>query len=265
MIRPLCSVLLQAAARRWPPDTRDDLLSEWRAELHASSGMWQRLRFAGSLAASRPHRAAPVLWTPRSVLGAAASVVVLLGTLAYARVAVAWTSGGSSGTIGWQSWVGAISMVAAILLGFICARFTSGVTQLVRLKGLPFWTFGIIYAALLFGEAAYYNGPDKAALIDNSLWLMSGVVFSLAAVWLTRSRRSAAAWVAVGVGTLLTYWFGRMHGSIFYYAEQMGLVFGLPLPASLAFTVGTSPAVHITLFCFVYTQQLARLPRRLAA
>ncbi|OKI77765.1 hypothetical protein A6A27_17175 [Micromonospora sp. CB01531] len=57
MSRRLAEFLLRSAVRRWPAELHDELSREWRAELHvlAERGQrWRMLRFAASLAASRP-------------------------------------------------------------------------------------------------------------------------------------------------------------------------------------------------------------------
>ena len=55
----LARVLLWIAVRRWPAARRDELAREWSAELHAilaDGNRWEALRFAASLAVSRPAR-----------------------------------------------------------------------------------------------------------------------------------------------------------------------------------------------------------------
>ncbi|PWU50151.1 hypothetical protein DLE60_09755 [Micromonospora globispora] len=57
MTRRAADVLLRVAARRWPTDLRAGLHREWSAELHVLATRGRRaqmLRFAASLAASRP-------------------------------------------------------------------------------------------------------------------------------------------------------------------------------------------------------------------
>lgn len=65
VVQWLVTRLLAWALRRWPEPMREDLSREWTAELHAlgqEDGVaapvraWRQLRFAASLATSRPHR-----------------------------------------------------------------------------------------------------------------------------------------------------------------------------------------------------------------
>lgn len=58
MIRHLVRLLLALAVRRWPAHLRDEMGVEWAAELHELASQRRRvrmLRFAASLAVTRPH------------------------------------------------------------------------------------------------------------------------------------------------------------------------------------------------------------------
>ena len=93
MIKRLCRAFLTAAARRWPDYLRDEMLAEWRAELHAMPGTARRLRYAASLAASRPHREPAVVVRPgRNFAHAVLSLVLIAGLpMLYAQLALGWT------------------------------------------------------------------------------------------------------------------------------------------------------------------------------
>jgi hypothetical protein len=90
-------LLLAVAARRWPAALRDDLHREWVAEVHvlaADREEWRMLRYAASLALSRPARVAPVaapirVWPAvRLVLVAPLAALALLAASLVALSAV---------------------------------------------------------------------------------------------------------------------------------------------------------------------------------
>jgi len=172
MIERLCLLLLRRAAGRWRDD--GEMLAEWRAELYTMDSRRERLRFAASLAASRPHRTRTI---PLS--GALPGVVVsflLLLTLPIAYLAITslfWRIF-SSDTVVWQSSVAVACGVGAVAMGVACARMTSGVTQVIKPLFLPAWVFGVPF--LVYLTLAVLSKPSyMSTLIDTSVWLAGAI------------------------------------------------------------------------------------------
>lgn len=264
MIRRLCGAFLAGAARRWPAELRDEMLAEWRAELHSTPRVWRRLRFAASLAASRPHREPALVVSPRRRLAhAALSLLLLLGLPApYLLLAVTWTWSYSSDTITHQAWVGVGSIAGAIVLGFICARVTTGVTQLISPMLVPLWTFGLALAGILALIAASGGVPAMADLIDLSLWALSAAVLCTLAARLASAGRPALSWGTAAVAVAVSFWFSIMHSNLSRF-EPTGMepfFDGAFLPA-FVFFIGTRGFFHLTLFLVVYAHHLVRRHR----
>jgi hypothetical protein len=257
MIKLLCGVFLNGAASRWPAETREEMLAEWRAEMHAAPGTSRRLRYAVSLAVARPHgeqaiSGATIAW---SLLG---SLVVTVGLpVIYLWKAVDWTGAYSEDTIPWQVWVAVASVVAAVPLAIICARVTSGVTQLIRPAAVGVWTFLPPMIAWFATYFALHGVPVHSDVIDISLWALTATVLCGVAASVAR-RHAAFSWGVLAVGVLAAYWFRNMHNEISHFdLTGMEFFFGGSWPAGYSFLVGSSPNFHVTIFLLVYAHSLA--------
>ncbi|MEV0459146.1 hypothetical protein [Catellatospora methionotrophica] len=258
MIRRLCHTFLAGAARRWPADLRAEMLAEWRAELHALPGMTRRLRYAASLAVSRPHREPAVVVRPgRNVVHAVLSLALLaIVPVLYPGLVVRLSNLYSEDTIAWQVWVGVGGLVAAVVLGIICAGVTTGVTQLVRPVLVPLWTIGAAYAVMLAVLLAQ-GWHDRARLIDMSCWAASAVVLGALAAMAARAGRAALSWGVVATGVAVSWWFWYMHSTMSHFdALGMETFFGGRFLPAYAFVVGTDAMLHVNIFLFVYAQVL---------
>ncbi|GAA2375492.1 hypothetical protein Cme02nite_05050 [Catellatospora methionotrophica] len=255
MIRRLCHALLSSAARRWPADLRAEMLAEWRAELHALPGGGRRLRYAASLAVSRPHREAAVVVRPgRNLAHAVLSLVLLAGLpMVYLELALGWTTGYSEDTVTWQAWVGAGSILAAAGLAIICARVTPGVTQLIRPVLLPLWCFGSPYATLAAWPLLSGHLPNRSHLASGALWALSAVALGTLAA---RARPALVSWGIVAAAVPVSFWFLSMSVEII----AAGYVGSGPL-AEYLFTLAVRTPVHVAVFLLVYANHLARRPR----
>ncbi|MEU8074625.1 hypothetical protein AB0B31_04190 [Catellatospora citrea] len=255
MIGRLCHALLTSAARRWPADLRAEMLAEWRAELHALPGGVRRLRYAASLAVSRPHREAAVLVRPgRNFAHAVLSLVLLAGLpMLYMDLALGWTTVYSEDTVTWQAWVGAGSIPAAAGLAIICARVTTGVTQLIRPVLLPAWSIGSLYATLAAWPLLSGHLPNRSNLASTALWALSAVALGTLAV---RARPALVSWGLVVAAVPVSFWFITM-GIETIGEEYVGRG---PL-AGYLFTLAVRTPVHVAVFLLVYANHLARRPR----
>ncbi|MEV0459145.1 hypothetical protein [Catellatospora methionotrophica] len=254
MIMRLCHALLTSAGRRWPADLRAEMLAEWRAELHALPGTTRRLRYATSLAVSRPHREAAVVTRPGRIFAHALLSLVLLAALPmlYLELALGWTTSYSEDTVAWQAWVGVGSILAAAGLAIICARVTTGVTQLVRPALLPVWSFGILYATLAAWPLLGGYLPNRSHLASAGLWALSAVALgSLAA----RARPALASWGIAAAAVPVSFWFLSMD-----FEPITGYFDGSPL-AGYLFTLAVRTPAHVAVFLLVYATHLARRPR----
>jgi len=264
MIGRLCHALLTSAARRWPAELRDEMLAEWRAEMHAAPGTVRRLRYAASLATSRPHRERAVVARPgRNFAHAALSLLLLAGLpVLYLRLSIAWTTEYNRGTIAWQAWAGAGGIVAAVVLGIICAGITSGVTQLIRPVLIPLWTIGIAYAAMVAAVLVADGYPNRATLIDLSCWALSAAVLGVLATLVARAGRALLSWTIVVIAVAVSFWFANMHSALSHF-DAMGLedFFGGRFLPAYAFVVGINATLHVTIFLLVYAHRLERRHR----
>ncbi|GAA1359110.1 hypothetical protein [Catellatospora chokoriensis] len=255
MIRRLCHALLTSAARRWPADVRAEMLAEWRAELHALPGGVRRLQYAASLAVSRPHREAAVVVRPgRNFAHAVLSLVLLAGLpMVYMDLALGWTTGYSEDTVTWQAWVGAGSIPAAAGLAIICARVTTGVTQLIRPVLLPVWSIGSLYATLAAWPLLSGHLPNRSHLASTALWALSAVALGTLAA---RARPAVVSWGLVAAAVPVSFWFLTMG----FENIGAGYVSSSPL-AEYLFTLAVRTPVHVSVFLLVYANHLARRPR----
>ncbi|MEV4411331.1 hypothetical protein [Catellatospora sp. NPDC049609] len=264
MIKRLCGLLLSVAARRWPARLRDEMLTEWRAELHATPGTLRRWRYAASLATSRPHRQPALVAAPgRNPAHAVLSFLLIAGLpAAYLPFAVSWTSAYSVDTIAWQTWAAAASIVAAVVLGLGCARLTTGVTQLIRPTFVPLWTIGIALAVLLVWPLAEGRLPDRATVIDLSCWALSAVVLCTLAARVALSGRAVLSWAVVVVAGAVAFWFANMHNHLSHFsALGMEYFFDGRFLTAYVFVVAVQPLLHVNVFLLVYTHHLVRRHR----
>lgn len=256
MIKSLCRTLLTAAARRWPEDVRDEMLVEWRAELHAMPGTARRLRYAASLATSRPHREPAVVVRPgRNVAHTVLSLVlVAVLPMLYLQLSLGWTTFYDEYSIGWQAWAGVGGMVGAVLLGIICAGATTGVTQLIRPALVPLWIFGTMFLVLTAWPLLEGFAFNRSHAGDGLRWALSaGLLCTLAG----RISRASLSWAVVAMAVPVSYWAGVTR----FDAYGMELFFdGRVLPAYL-FMFVTQASVHVTIFLLVYANLLVRRHR----
>jgi len=264
MTRRLCHALLTSAARRWPAELRGEMLAEWRAELYAMPGTARRLRYAASLATSRPHREPALVVSPgRNLAHLVLSLVLLAGLPAvYLPLAIGWTSAYWPGSIPGQEWAAAGGIVGAVVLGIICARVTTGVTQLIRPAFVPLWTIGIAYAMLLAWPFLEGHLPYRSDLIDQSCWALSAVVLCVLAGRVARGGKVVLSWGIVVIAVAVSFWFSIMHNNLSHFdALGMETFFdGEFLPAYL-FVVGRHTFLHVTFFLLVYAHHVVRRHR----
>ncbi|WP_144123528.1 hypothetical protein [Catellatospora sichuanensis] len=256
MIKRICSTFLTAAARRWPEDLRDEMLAEWRAELHATPGNARRLRYAASLAASRPHREPAVVVRPgRNFAHAVLSLVLIAGLpMLYLQLALGWTTFRSDDTITWQAWVGAGSIVAAVVLGIICAGVTTGVTQLIRPAFVPLWTFGLMFAVFTAWPLLEGFSLNRSHVGDGFRWALSaGVLCALAG----RVRRAPLSWGIVATAALVSYWSAVTR----FDPYGMEVFFGGEFLPAYLFVLVTAVSIHVAVFLLVYANLLIRRHR----
>ncbi|GAA1402016.1 hypothetical protein ACFQZ4_47550 [Catellatospora coxensis] len=259
MIRRVCNRFLTAAARRWPAELRDEMLAEWRAELHAMPGTARRLRYAASLAASRPHRAEAVAVRPgRSFAHAVLSLVLVMGmAVLCVRITIDWYTGFSEETIAWQAWAAAGGLVIAVGLGIICARVTTGVTQLIRPVFTPLWICGIVYTMSLSWPLVEGYQLTRSAVIDQTCWLLSAVVLCALAGRIARSGRVALSWAVVGVAVLVSFYFAHMHNTLSHFdSPGMEMFFDGAFLRGYLVAVVTQWFLHLTIFLLVYAHSL---------
>jgi hypothetical protein len=252
MIERLCQALLRYAARGWPAAHAASMLSEWQAEVHAEPGRVRRLRFAGSLALARPHgrtAAGPVIAWHRGLL--ASAVLLVVAPIGYRYLSRGWTSSFSEDTVVAQSIVGALSLLAAIGLGWVCATWTAGVAHHVPAPLIAVWTFGLQFAAIVACSAVLSAGPVRSLLIDHACWLVVGVASMQLAMRLPVLPAGAVA----AVGVLAATWFAEfLHRVVYPYP-------GVPQSpmVTVAFAMLVGPVLQVTAFSAVYALRLARL------
>lgn len=256
MIRRLCDRFLTAAARRWPTELREEMLAEWRAELHAMPGTTRRLRYAASLATSRPHREPAAAARPGRDLAHTVLSLVLVAVLPmlYLQLWVGWNTFYDEDSIAWQAWAGLGGIVAAVPLGIICAGATTGVTQLIRPAIVPLWVFGILFTVLTVWPLLEGYAFNRSHAGDGLRWaLTAGVLCALAG----RIRRASLSWTVVAIAVPVAYWSMVTR----FDAYGMELFFdGRVLPAYL-FVLVTQGSIHVTVFLLVYANLLARRHR----
>ncbi|MEU7820872.1 hypothetical protein [Catellatospora sp. NPDC049133] len=256
MIKRVCDRFLTAAARRWPADLREEMLAEWRAELRAMPGTARRLRYAASLATSRPHRAEAVAVRPGRSFAHTVLSLVLVAALPvlYLRLSVEWTTFYDEDSIGWQAWAGVGGMVGAVLLGIICAGVTTGVTQLIRPALVPLWVFGILFVVLTAWPLVEGFAFNRSHAGDGlRLALSAGLLCTLAG----RISRASLSWGVVAIAVPVSYW--AMVTRFDPYGMEM-FFDGRIVPGYLFMFVTQAP-IHVMIFLLVYANLLARRHR----
>ncbi|MEU8074974.1 hypothetical protein AB0B31_05945 [Catellatospora citrea] len=268
MMGRLCHVFLTRAARRWPTDLRDEMLTEWRAELHAMPGTSRRLRYAASLATSRPHREPAVVVSPGRIRSHAILALLFVAGLpmVYLPLALNWTAYHTPYTIAWQTWVAGGSVVGAVALGLVCARMTTGVMQKIRPALVPLWTIGVGYAAVLTSIMIRKILPDGAEFIDLTCWALSAAALCMLAARVARAGHIVLSWGVVLVAGAVTFWFANMHNALSDFSA-LGMEYffdGRFLPA-FVFVVAKQEFLHVSIFLLVYAHQLVRRHRAVRA
>ncbi|GAA2375499.1 hypothetical protein Cme02nite_05060 [Catellatospora methionotrophica] len=258
MISRLCHTLLARAARRWPVDLRAAMLAEWQAELHVLPTTAQRLRYAASLATSRPHREGAVLISPQRAVAHGLLWLALITVLptVYLPLALNWTSGMDPGTVVWQTWVAGGSVVAAAVLGAVCGSLTTGVTRVIEPMSVARWTVGVGYVTVV----AYYlvgGGLDGAMLTDMTYWALSAVALCTLAAKVAGAGWRLLSWVIVVIAVPVTFWFAHLHSALSdFSALGMEYFFGGEYLPAFLFAVGKQELLHVIIFLFVYAHVL---------
>ncbi|GAB4050540.1 hypothetical protein [Catellatospora paridis] len=258
MISRLCHGLLARAARRWPVDLRDAMLAEWQAELHVLPTTAQRLRYAASLATSRPHREGAVVIRPHRDVAHGLLWLLSITVLpaVYLPLALNWTSSTDPIMIVWQTWVAAGSVVAAAVLGIVCGSLTTGVTQSIKPMAVARWTTGIAYVAIL----AYYvveGSLDGALLTDMTYWALSAAALCTLAAWVARAGWMSLSWAIVVIAVPVSFWFANLHNGLSdFSALGMEPFFGGEHLPAFTFAVGKQELLHVIIFLFVYAHVL---------
>lgn len=252
MSERFCLLLLRRTAKRWPRG--DEMLAEWRAELYTMDIVWDRLRYALSLAVSRPYRTS-TLSVRRALPGIVTSFLLLLA-VPVALVAIAsrfWTVFGSD-TVVMQSWTVAGCAAGAIVLGVYCARFTAGVSRVIRPLLLSSWVFGVPYLAYvtMAGLSGYWL---TSAVQDMSAWVAGAIICGIVAVRLTLRGHTTVAWVFVALAAPVVTSLSALHMFGYLLDGSMGLPGWSAGWAVLSFA--TQPYLHVTLFGLVHTRSLA--------
>jgi hypothetical protein len=244
-------LLLRNAASRWPQHLRAEAMGEWQAEIAAISGRWRRHRFAWSLATSNPYREAHVpLW--QTGLGLAGSVLAIaalgeaLGRITFYSTVIAPQD---SDWIAIRIAAATVSIIAAVVFGLLCARWTSSITGLIRPLWIPLWAVALSTTAML-GLGVWENAwpgwlPERFDLINISVWAAGAVALSWAVQLIGPARR---AWAALGLAIMVTYLLHITPYALLYDLKGLELLFTL-------WTAGTLP---VTIFLMVYAHRLVR-------
>lgn len=258
MIGRLCRALLTRAARRWPAELRDSLLAEWRAELHVMPGATRRMRYAASLATSRPHREGAVVLRPQRDVAHGLVWLVLITVLpaVYLPLALNWTSGMDPNTVVWQTWVAGGSVVAAAVLGVVCGSLTTGVTRVIEPMAVACWTVGIGYVTVL-ANYVVEGSLDGALLTDLTYWALSAMALCTLAAWVARAGWRLLSWVIVVIAVPVTFWFANQHSALSdFSALGMEPFFGGEYLPAFLFTIGMQELLHVIIFLLVYAHVL---------
>ncbi|BCJ76047.1 hypothetical protein CS0771_55910 [Catellatospora sp. IY07-71] len=263
MIASWCRFLLARAARRWPADLRAEMIAEWQAELHAMPGAWRRLRYAASLAAAEPHRRAGTVLSPGRRVASALLSFLLVAALpaGYLPLTINWTWYMTVDSVRWQTWVAGASVAGAVVLGIICARVTTGVTQLINPLLVPLWAVAPAYLALLALPLWEGRLPDRSTVIDVSCWALSAVVLGTAAAWVALAGRPLLSWGAVALAVTVSFWFSHMHSSLSHFETHSTYFFGGRFLPAYLFDVAATGYLHATIFLLVYAHHLVRRHR----
>ncbi len=244
-------LLLRNAASRWPQHLRAEALSEWQAEIAAISGRWQRYRFAWSLAAANPYRQAPVpLWrTSLALCGSVVAIAVLGEALGRITFYASVFAPHDADRLAIGIAAGTVSIVAAVVSGLLCARWTSSITGAIRPFWIPLWTVTLYTTAMLglgVWEGAWEGWlPEIGDLINIMIWAASAVALSWA-VQLIRPARWA--WAALGLAIVVTYLLRVTPYAVLYYISGW----------DLAFALWTGGVLPVTIFLMVYAHRAAR-------
>jgi hypothetical protein len=205
--RRAAELLLRLAVGRWPTDRRGELHREWSAELHVlASGRRhaQMLRFAASLAASRPRT--PLI--DRSLMNhriRRTAAVLLLAPLAC--VAIIIVSSVPMNLVSFFDWSQPLQLpvftTVTGALAVILAVFAARLARHTALTGPLRTALGILIpVGIVAGLLEYGLSSSANKLIRNApgllLWL-AGLTLVLwgAAILVQRGRVRAAWWLGV--------------------------------------------------------------------
>jgi hypothetical protein len=250
MVSKLSVLLLRQAARRWRDD--GEMLAEWTAELSAMDK--GRLRYAASLALSRPHRvaaAAPL----RPARALATSFVLLLALPAgYVMAGVYSWASPLPDTVPMLSWLVVTNAAAAVLVGLACARLTAGLTSVVKPPFLPAWVFGVPFLLLLSTRAL--AGLPLPHLFEVVVWFTAAIACGLVVVRLTQHGHTAVAWVFVGAATPVVFLLSNLYGLEYLYGHIGPFSVERVITTTL-FSQAAQPLLYVNLFALAYIRGLA--------
>lgn len=256
MIERWCDFLLRRAANRWAD--QGEMLAEWRAELHSISSDKDKMWYALSLAAARPHRTRTVA-LQRAFPGFLMSfLALLLLPYAYSLAAMGWWTMFSQDTVVGQSWLAVGCTAGAIVLGLALARMSAGLTRVIRPDLLPAWVFGVLFLPELTEALLAPNALPRAHLIDHTVWVGGAIVCGILVVRLTMRGRTGLSWLLIATATPVVFFLSKLHGIQHYFGEpMMAGLFGGSAVAGFVFEVATQYLLHLTIFGLVYTRGLA--------
>lgn len=209
-------LLLRSAVRRWPAELRDELSREWHAELHvlAERGeRWRMLRFAASLAASRPgtpvvDRARFDARSRRTVATLLLAPLACLVTLAVAVVASSVLVGpvGHAGNLNVPQ-APVVSALTAGLAVWLARRIGRGAAR-GALRGRLRAALGVVLPVALTAVSAEYalnETTDDLARVAPGLvvWLTGLALVLWGAGSLAGRGRVRVAWCLGVLGVLV--------------------------------------------------------------
>ncbi|MEV4514440.1 hypothetical protein AB0K00_36445 [Dactylosporangium sp. NPDC049525] len=186
----LARLLLAIAARRWPADLREEMRLEWAAEVHALAARrrhWRMLRFAASLAATRP-AVRPFSFATAAAKTAAVARLVLLMPLVTMAVALL-------GAV-----LGPLSVVGALVMVAVGHRFTirrAPTLALIPVLTVPGCAMCVVLVRTVNADS--YGGHTLATVL-----FFTGLAATLAFVARPAGHnRIRRAWVIGLAGVLL--------------------------------------------------------------
>jgi hypothetical protein len=216
---------LRLARRRWPEALRDEMSAEWAAELHAitcpdgttptTASRWQGVRFAVSLAWSRPPDSGLRSgWRPGAcwlavlapLLAPLVSVLGLLGQLFTPRLAPPRGVTDLVASAPFAVLFGLPSMAVPLLLGVAAVH-------LPRLRGgvLPVRGGAAVCAMVLLSgltiavaDGAGYSSTTGGVLLGVALWALAVGSTGRVLLAVLRRGRRRLAWLTAVVGGYLT-------------------------------------------------------------